>query len=107
MSGIVGIWGYKMNRIIGSTRIFNNIDIFGLSFNDNGEVEYQFRVVEEYEDKAKIVFYSWITGCENRSEIVRKDWIDSRCKIYTSHKDWIEAADYYGDRIVSEFKANR
>jgi hypothetical protein len=83
------------------------MQVFGLSFCDDGKVKGQFEVIEEYEEKAKVLFYSWLTGDPTITEIVPKSWIEGRCKIYNSHDEWLAAAEYLGSKVIQNMRLQK
>lgn len=72
-------------------------ETFGLSFDAEGRVQWQFVIQRATKYAAKIVTYSWLSGDEHGVQNVSMDFINNRCMLFTGHSDFIAAADYWSD----------
>lgn len=79
-------------------------EVFGHSFLDDGNVNWQFSILKVFGDSAIIQLYSWLTGSETELKKVNLSWLKEKCALYLSEKEWVAAGDKMGSASVLRHK---
>lgn len=77
-------------------------EVFGHSFDENGDMHNQFQVLQNDGLTFKIQLFSWLTGEPTDVRAVTSRFLDDECRIYFSHSEWIKAGDRNTRKILTD-----
>lgn len=69
---------------------------FGLSYLPTGRVHWQFVIESASEHAVTIRLFSWLTGEQTKQEVVTREFIETRCQLYSTQEDFLEGGEYWG-----------